>query len=103
MLFGKIRRNLRLFDENKYRWSLAAACLDRYVFTSTKAWLRNFAKVHISYYVIAKIIGILAVISVILLVFDNLKDGVCGILLAYFYCYHWKIFPFLIMLADMNS
>jgi hypothetical protein len=62
-----------------YRWSLTAACVDRYLISSDIARLRNFARVHIAH----RVIGFLVIVSITFpvhtLILYSIKASVCGI------------------------
>ncbi len=66
-----------------FRWMLAAACLDRYVLSSTNAHLRRFASVHIARRVVVAIVLIWIMFPVHRLIIYGLRAGSCAIVYGY--------------------
>ena len=62
-----------------YRWSLAAACFDRYALSSSSVRLRNLARVDIARRVIPVIICVWFVLPIHGPILYNLTEGRCGI------------------------
>ncbi|CAF1049505.1 unnamed protein product [Adineta steineri] len=80
LAFCKLRIYLSQVVALTYRWSLTAACIDRYALSSTNARLRNFAKVYVARRVIGVIVIVWLILPVHTLIFYNIRAGACGIL-----------------------
>ena len=80
LAFCKLRIYLSQFVSLTYRWSLTAACFDRYTISGTNARLRNFARVRIARRVVGGLVIVWLIFPVHTLIFYNLRAGACGIL-----------------------
>ncbi|CAF1437024.1 unnamed protein product [Adineta ricciae] len=78
--FCKLRIYLNQFVALTYRWSLTAACFDRYLLSSTNIRLRQFARIYVARRVVGIIVLIWLILPVHALVLYNLSAGICGIL-----------------------
>lgn len=80
LAFCKLRIYLSQFVSLTYRWSLTAACFDRFALSSTNTCLRDFARVQIARRVVGVLIIVWLILPVHTLIFYNLRAGACGIL-----------------------
>lgn len=76
--FCKLRLYILQSTSMVYRWCLAAACIDRFVSSSTDVRLRNFADVKRARRIILAIVIVWLVLPVHILIFMNLTNGNCA-------------------------
>ncbi|CAF1380238.1 unnamed protein product [Adineta steineri] len=76
--FCKIRYYVIQSISMMYRWSLTAACFDRYALSSSNVRLRNFSCVYIARRVVAIIVLAWIVLRVHILLFHSIRNGICG-------------------------
>ncbi|CAF1224150.1 unnamed protein product [Rotaria sordida] len=79
LLFCKLRGYIFQICLMLSRWFIAFACIDRYVLTSDKVNLRNFAKSTIAYRIIIIIICFWLIICSHRIIFYDIKGNLCGI------------------------
>jgi hypothetical protein len=78
LAFCKMRYYVIQSSSMMYRWSLTAACFDRYALSSPNVRLRNIARVYIARRVVAVIVSVWIVLPVHILIFHTIRAGVCG-------------------------
>ncbi|CAF1287354.1 unnamed protein product [Adineta steineri] len=76
--FCKIRYYVIQSTSMMYRWSLTAACFDRYALSSSNVRLRNFSRVYIARRVVIIIVLAWIVLPVHILLFHSIRNGICG-------------------------
>jgi hypothetical protein len=78
LAFCKIRYYVIQSSSMMYRWSLSAACFDRYALSSANAHLRKFAATNVARRVVAIIVCIWLVLPIHILIFHSIRANACG-------------------------
>ena len=78
VFFCKIRGYILRVTIMTYRWCLVAACIDRYLATSTKTYLRNLANIRLSKYISGFIVIVWCILPIHILIYSTAKNGRCS-------------------------
>lgn len=81
--YCKVWCYLQLSVGMMYRWMLTAACLDRYVASSSNAHLRRFANISIARRVVTVIVIIWIILPIPLLVLYGVRENNCIVIYGY--------------------